>query len=50
MTTYPLEDPTCICGAQTTDAYTPCRKCRARSRWQRRAAHRDRARRHQFEL
>jgi hypothetical protein len=40
----PAEEPTCICGAQLDeDSPTLCRKCSARSRWQRRRAN---ARRH----
>ena len=40
----PGEDPYCVCGALLDeDSPTLCRKCSARSRWQRRRAN---ARRH----
>jgi hypothetical protein len=45
MTHNPIDDPRCMCGAQTVETGIPCRKCHARSRWQRRNAHRDRSRR-----
>jgi len=40
----PAEEPMCLCGARLDeDNHTLCRKCSARSRWQRRRAN---ARRH----
>jgi hypothetical protein len=41
--TVPLLDGlSCPCGARTDERHTECRKCRARGRWQRRAAGRGR--------
>jgi hypothetical protein len=33
-----LDGPTCACGALADHWQAECRKCRARARWQRRAA------------
>jgi hypothetical protein len=37
-----LDGPACLCGALVDERQTECRKCRARGRWQRRAAARAR--------
>lgn len=39
----PAEEPTCACGARLDANAVQCRKCTARTRWQRRRAN---ARRH----
>jgi hypothetical protein len=35
-----LQETACLCGAQLSEGEKACRKCRARGRWARRAAHR----------
>jgi hypothetical protein len=40
VTLAALQETACPCGAHLSDGEKACRKCRARSRWARRAAHR----------
>ena len=40
VTLAALQENACLCGAHLSDGEKACRKCRARSRWTRRTAHR----------